>query len=486
FVLLVYIGQFFSQKVVKMDEIQDKVFIDFEVPATSDGSYEGRKKIIEATDKHLKMKFEQELAEVNQRLKLGKTKVRLFCIGGSIQLRATLPLKPGETHKQGRTKKQYYISLAIPANFDGLKTAEEEGYELGKLIARKTFTWTDKYLGIRATKDKGITFNEFYNEFEKRYFQTRKRTIRSENSLRSYKEWYRSYFLDESIINESNIKLKVESTKTPHARKTSMQLAKVICKMLNLTITFENLRIIYKPQARSIPDDQTIIRSIELFEERSKKARCTLEESKNSWKLYKLIYSLLAIYGLRPREVLNNPDLEWFMSSENEYNTFKVHESNKTGYREVFPFVPEWVELFDVKNQENIELLKKRSLSWKTSTELKNRIKGISNTFKICNIPFVPYDLRHACAIRAHLQGLPIKAAADNLGHGVKIHTKTYQQWFGLENRRKAFSQTFAEQYKLERLENDNIQLHKRVSELELENTRLKQMLNSQEKLHNN
>ena len=49
-----------------MDDIQDKVFIDFEVPATSDGSYEGRKKIIEATDKHLKMKFEQELIEVNQ------------------------------------------------------------------------------------------------------------------------------------------------------------------------------------------------------------------------------------------------------------------------------------------------------------------------------------------------------------------------------------------------------------------------------------
>ncbi|MBY5283458.1 hypothetical protein F2Y95_17320 [Aphanizomenon flos-aquae CCAP 1446/1C] len=40
-------------------------------------------------------------------------------------------------------------------------------------------------------------------------------------------------------------------------------------------------------------------------------------------------------------------------------------------------------------------------------------------------IDFQPYDLRHACAIRAHLQGIPIKAAADNLGH-----TKEYTEKF--------------------------------------------------------
>ena len=33
-----------------------------------------------------------------------------------------------------------------------LKTAEEEAYELGKLIARKTFEWNDKYLGNEAIR----------------------------------------------------------------------------------------------------------------------------------------------------------------------------------------------------------------------------------------------------------------------------------------------------------------------------------------------
>ena len=124
-----------------MDYIQDRVFSDFEVPSTSDGSYKGRKNIADRTREHYDVKFNEELVKVNQRLKSSKTKVSLKAIGGIIQLISTLPLKPGDTHKQGKPTKQYTISLGIPANFDGLKTAEEEAHELGKLIARQTFIW---------------------------------------------------------------------------------------------------------------------------------------------------------------------------------------------------------------------------------------------------------------------------------------------------------------------------------------------------------
>ncbi|NJL77927.1 MAG: hypothetical protein HC917_02095 [Richelia sp. SM2_1_7] len=83
------------------------------------------------------MKFDQELLKVNQRLKVGKVKVSIESYRGALQLRATLPLRPNDTNKNGKDTKQYKISLGIPANFEGLKTAEEESYELGKLIARK-------------------------------------------------------------------------------------------------------------------------------------------------------------------------------------------------------------------------------------------------------------------------------------------------------------------------------------------------------------
>ena len=82
-------------------------------------------------------------------------------------------------------------------------------------------------------------------------------------------------------------------------------------------------------------------------------------------------------------------------------------------------------------------------------------------------MPFTPYDLRHACAIRAHLQGVPIKAAANNLGHSIQMHTKVYQQWFSLENTRKAFEQTFEEVNEIDALKYENTRLKERIAQLE-------------------
>ena len=89
-----------------MEDIQNKVFSDFEPPATTDGSHLGVMHHVKETQKHYDMKFEQELLKVNQRLKSSKTKVSLQAKKGGIQLRATLPLKPNDTHKQSRDKKK--------------------------------------------------------------------------------------------------------------------------------------------------------------------------------------------------------------------------------------------------------------------------------------------------------------------------------------------------------------------------------------------
>ena len=54
-----------------MEDIQGKVFEDFEPPATTDGSYLGLKKHVTETRKHVQAKLEQEITEINQRLKAG-------------------------------------------------------------------------------------------------------------------------------------------------------------------------------------------------------------------------------------------------------------------------------------------------------------------------------------------------------------------------------------------------------------------------------
>lgn len=459
-----------------MKDIQGKVFSDFEVPATSDGSYRGRKKMIEASDSHYQMKLNQELTQINERLRTGKVKVRLLITAGSVQLQATLPLKPGDTHKQGKDKKQYKISLSIPASFDGLKTAEEEAQELGKLIARQTFTWTDKYLGVQATKNKGITFKEFYEQFENRYFETRKKTIKSNNTFNNYVVCYKRYFLneDDSIVTKESLRKAIRAIQLPYQRLRAIQVANILAKMLKIEASFSDLKLKCERRERVIPDDSQVVNHKDVFLNRYKNTPRINDKFKNNWKIYKIIYALIAVYGLRPREVINKPDLDWLTDSTNTRNTFKVHIDNKTGYREVIPFVPEWIELFDVKDKQLIESLKEFIEGISNFKDMHLKVKMISKSFRVCGIPFTPYDLRHACAIRAHLQGVPIKAAADNLGHSMQMHTEVYQHWFGFDNRVKAFTQAFDEQNEIERLKDELTWYKKRVGELEVEVTRLK------------
>ncbi|MFN7851563.1 MAG: site-specific integrase, partial [Dolichospermum sp.] len=76
--------------------------------------------------------------------------------------------------------------------------------------------------------------------------------------------------------------------------------------------------------------------------------------------------------------------------------------------------------------------------------------------------------------IRDSLQGIPIKAAADNLGHTVDEHTKTYQRWFGIENRKKAFGEVISQKSLIELQKNEILALRVENERLRLEVEKLK------------
>lgn len=165
---------------------QDKyqqAFADLEPLSSTDGSFLGSSLQAQQQREHMRTKVLEELEKVNLRLKSAKTKVSIRESNGSLQLRATLPIKPGDKDTNGTGRKQYNLSLNIPANLDGLKTAEEEAYELGKLIARKTFEWNDKYLGKEATKKDLQTIDDLLEKFAEEYFKTHKRTTKSEHTF---------------------------------------------------------------------------------------------------------------------------------------------------------------------------------------------------------------------------------------------------------------------------------------------------------------
>jgi integrase len=458
-----------------INPLLQNVFEDFEPPPTTDGTYMGTMKQVNATQKHLQLKFEQELENAKGRLKAAKIKVGLTVLGGSIQLQASLPLKPGDEDIRGKGTKQYKISLAIPANLDGLKTAEEEAYELGRLIARKQFIWNDKYLGKQATNasKESRTIGEFLEKFEHDYFKDRKRTIKSETTFSGYIKILKMYASTDKLATAENLLDDIRALQSEWRKYSFAKALAVFCKIYDISIDLKEYRRIPESSPRYIPTDKEVEDCFHNYQQHAQEQKKSRHDAQDNWKFWRWFYAMLATYGLRPREIFLNPDINHWLSAENKDNTWKVDKECKTGAREVLPLYPEWVEKFDLKNIECLEILIKKIDNCQNFSRLGNLVENNAQWFRKVQMPFKPYDLRHAWAIRAHLNGISIKVAADNLGHSVDMHTKVYQKWFSLDNRKQMMQQALTKKNELEVLKEENQLLKQEIQSLKFDNKRL-------------
>jgi integrase len=462
-----------------MDRTQE-AFTDFHQTAITDGGYLGRMQAVNEQENHLTAKLITELKAINGRLRAANVCVSIRKSGNSLQLRSTLPIKPGDIDKNGSGTKQYDISLGIPFNFDGLNTAEEEANELGKLIARKQFQWTDKYLGKTRIKANLRTIGELIADFEKNYFQTRKRTLKSENTFSSYFYIAQKHLPKDKLAIDANFIEAVQNcTSSDSVKNELIKVIRVLCKCSGLEVPeLNNLKIkSTTKRKRDIPTDAEVEKEYWKFENYAinRPSKLTTRDDRNNWKLWRWVYGMLATYGLRPIEIFVKPDLDWWLSVDNTMNTWRVNEECKTGEREALPLYPRWVEEFNLKTDITaIELLKAKIKDKVTSREINSARHGTDRWFRFVGVNFQPYDLRHAWAIRAHLMGIPIKAAADNLGHSVNMHTSIYQKWFSLENRKVAIEEAIKKKSKVEELQGMVMTLEQENERLRIENERLK------------
>ncbi|KAB8320042.1 site-specific integrase [Tolypothrix campylonemoides VB511288] len=421
-----------------------------------------------------------ELEKVNQRLKSAKTKVTIRESNGSLQLRATLPIKPGDKDTNGTGKKQYNLSLNIPANLDGLKTAEEEAYELGKLIARKTFEWNDKYLGNEATRKYLKTIGQLLEEFENEYFKTHKRTTKSEHTFFYYFSRTKRFTNPKDLATPGNLINSIEKIDKGWAKYNAARAISAFCLTFKIEIDLSKYSKMPENNSRKIPTDVEISAGIIKFEDYlNNRGNQVNPDVKDSWQLWRWTYGMLATFGLRPRELFISPDIDWWLSGENADMTWKVHKDCKTGERQALPLHKQWIEEFDLRNPKYLEMLataisKKDKSNHAEITALTQRV---SWWFRKIGLDFKPYDLRHAWAIRAHILGIPIKAAADNLGHSVQVHTQTYQRWFSLDMRKLAMNQALSKKNEIEVIKEENAKLKMENEKLKLEIEKLKMEL---------
>ncbi|WP_414563675.1 MULTISPECIES: site-specific integrase [unclassified Anabaena] len=452
---------------------QDKyqqAFADLEPFSSTDGSFLGSSLQAHQQKEHMRTKVLLELEKVNLRLKSAKAKVTIRESNGSLQLRATLPIKPGDKDTKGTGRKQYNLSLNIPANLDGLKTAEEEAYELGKLIARKTFEWNDKYLGNEAIKKEFQTIGELLEKFEEEYFKTHKRTTKSEHTFFYYFSRTKRFTNSQDLATPENLISAIEKIDKEWARYNASRAISAFCLAFKIDIDLSQYSKMPENNSRNIPTDAEIATGIINFEEYlNNRGNQVNQNVKDSWQLWRWTYGMLAVFGLRPRELFIHPDIDWWLSPENVDLTWKVHKDCKTGERQALPLHKQWIEEFDLRNPKYLEMLAE-TISKKDNTnhaEITALTQRISWWFRKIGLDFKPYDLRHAWAIRAHILGIPIKAAADNLGHSVQVHTQTYQRWFSLDMRKLAINQALSKRNEVEVIREEN-------GRLRLENERLK------------
>jgi hypothetical protein len=459
---------------------QDKyqqAFADLEPVSSTDGSFLGSSLQAQQQKEHMRTKVLLELEKVNLRLKSAKTKVTIRESNGSLQLRATLPIKPGDTDKNGTGRKQYNISLNIPANLDGLKTAEEEAYELGKLIARHTFEWNDKYLGNEAIKKEFTTIGELLGRFEDEYFKTHKRTTKSEHTFFYYFSRTQRFTNPQELATAENLISSIEIIDKEWAKYNAARAISAFCQTFKIEIDLSKYSKMPARNSRNIPTDAEIATGITKFEDYlNNRGNQVNQEVKDSWQLWRWTYGMLAVFGLRPRELFINPDIDWWLSQENVDLTWKVDKDCKTGERQALPLYKQWIDEFDLRNPKYLEMLE-TAISKKDKNnhaEITALTQRVSWWFRKIGLDFKPYDLRHAWAIRAHILGIPIKAAADNLGHSVQVHTQTYQRWFSLDMRKLAINQALSKRDEVELIREENAKLRMENEKLKLEIEKLK------------
>nr|WP_238993751.1 site-specific integrase [Calothrix sp. PCC 6303] len=388
-----------------------------------------------------------------------------------------MPIKPGDRDVNTTKRKQYNISLNIPANFEGLKTAEEEAYELGKLIARQNFEWNDKYLGNDSLKKDFSTIGELLERFEKEYFKTHQRTTKSEHTFFYYFSRTKRFTNSTDLATAESLINSIEQINQQWAKYNAARAISAFCSTFKIAIDLSKYSKMPESNSRKIPTDREIYAGIAKFEYyQNYRGKQVNQNVQDSWQLWRWTYGMLAVFGLRPRELFINPDIDWWLSSENVDLTWKVHKNCKTGERQALPLYKQWIEDFDLRNPRYLEMLA-TTINKKDQTkhaEITALTQRISWWFRKVELDFKPYDLRHAWAIRAHVLGIPIKAAADNLGHSVQVHTQTYQRWFSLDMRKLAINQALSKRDEVEVMRDENGKLKGENERLKLEVEKLK------------
>jgi integrase len=357
--------------------------------------------------------LESLIEAANKRLKAGRLGVAIYCPPGrgKLYLRGIFPPKPDSDRVEAFQQK---LTLGLSANETGLKVAEARAKEIGSLIAQGRFHWKD-YLKADPAEHEQLTVRHWVVLMEREYFSSRARAPKTETTWATdYRSVYQ-HLDDMQVLSVDYLKLVILEKTQPDTRQRvryCMALA-ALGKLASLDIatlaTLATLKGNYsstKALPRELPTDTEIVNILDSL-------------SCPDWVRWNFL--MLACYGLRPHELYHLDISDLLKGGEK----VRVLSDTKTGSRVVWPIVPDGIDIKELRDP-HLASAATTSKRARSNQELGRRI---SEAFKRWGIGVLPYDLRHAWAVRAICRGLDVSAAVRMMGHSLAVHNKTYQRW---------------------------------------------------------
>ncbi|NEQ46989.1 MAG: site-specific integrase [Leptolyngbya sp. SIOISBB] len=346
------------------------------------------------------MDFQLKLKQINDLLRESRVKVAIGQTGDRLVLRATLPPKPDSSKT---IPYQQRISTGLPANPAGLREAEKRARLLGAQLPAREFDW--EQWGYKTAIAK-LSCADWIDRFQKDYISKGGKLDTWEGD---YLKIYRR-LPPESPLSGALLETMVKGTKdNTRSRQRAAMAATALARFAGLDWSADHLRGNYSPSkvaVRDIPTDRAIAQFREAI-------------ANPAWQW---VYGVMACYGLRNHEV--------FYLDLTDFPVIRVLEDTKTGSREVWPCYPEWATNWALCDRQLPPV----------KLDRPNQKIGHSVTKYLSpKLPFVPYDLRHAWAVRTLLYRWPVELSARQMGHSVEVHTRTYQRWITREQTQQVY-----------------------------------------------
>lgn len=371
--------------------------------------------------------LDSHLDKVNTRLKAARLGLKVERRGDTLALRGTLPPRPGSD----RTRPyQQRIPLKLPAHKAALKQAEQEAKVIAAQLIEGTFDWrqylvqSGPVLGSDELTDKIAAFEQHYITAGQADPDKHPASVQA-----TWNKAYAPYLRKLQALSDrrSSLSLPEAIVATVKETRANSRSRQVCCTAMEAFAAFLALELPVdlkklwgkygssRTQMRQLPTDEEIV---EWFHRIPNPA-------------WQFVYGLMAAYGLRNHEVFFC-DCSALTRGDAEA-AIEVLDTTKTGAHDVWPFPLGWVEEFGLREVwlPNLETNLER-------TTLQRIGQQVTLQFQRYGIPFAPYDLRHAWAVRTILLGIPDTVAARMMGHSVAIHNRTYHRWITRRDQQRA------------------------------------------------